>query len=101
MTGALMLCEAEFHHLTCETAKLTHVRQVEFFQPCPNTTVGKLYAKTPVHPIKVTYTNGSVDVDAHAGRVALHTSVEQAVRFIRAVLHLDALHELLQRLHAK
>ena len=96
-----MLCEAEFSRLTSETAKLAQVGHVELFQPCPNTTVGKFSVITPAHRMKVTYTNGQVNVDANDGRVAWQMSVEEALRFVRAILKLDFLSGFLQRLHAK
>lgn len=101
MFGGLLLCGAEFDHLTHEVAKLTSVYWVEnAFQPSPGTTVGSLRARSPAGPIRIDYVNGSVHVDAHGERASAHLTVKEAIRFIRQILHLDALKDLLNRHHA-
>ena len=97
MTGALLLCEVEFEHLTQETRKFGQVSQIECFQPCPGTNVGRFHVKSKPRPIRVSYTNGDVTVDANEGWTLTHGTVEQAVRFLRQVLNLEALNGLLRK----
>ena len=101
MTGALLLCELEFAHLTKEINKVAHVRRVETpYQPCPGKTVGSLALNSASNPIRVAYINGSVSVDVADVRVATHTSVEKALRLLRSIITCDALHDLWCRIRA-
>ena len=99
MTGALMLCEAEFAHLVERVRERAPVCQVEaLYKPCAGKTAGSFIVKTTTHPIQVAYVNGSINMEKNNVLVGKqHMSVEEAVRVIRHILTLDALCDLWRR----